>query len=148
MEMKVNSNRVKQLRNQQSWSQDQLASVSGLSLRTIQRIENRGTCSLDSKRALAAVFEVDVEELTLNEKNFILTDQNRKGRSFGYMGAGLGIACAFIAIAWSLINGYISYEAAGIYFGSVGAMGGIVCAAIGVLSNKSLACCGESCCSS
>ena len=135
MEMKINSEKVKQLRNQRSWSQDQLASVSGLSLRTIQRIENRRTCSLDSKRALAAVFEVDVEELTLNENNFILAEKNRKGRSLGYIGAGLGIACAFIAIAWSLINGYMSYEAAGIYLGVVGAMTGISCAAIGVLSN-------------
>ena len=136
MEMKINSEKVKQLRNQRSWSQDQLASVSGLSLRTIQRIENRRTCSLDSKRALAAVFEVDVEELTLNENNFILAEKNRKGRSLGYIGAGLGIACAFIAIAWSLINGYMSYEAAGIYLGVVGAMTGISCAAIGVLSNR------------
>ena len=148
MEMKINSEKVKQLRNQRSWSQDQLASVSGLSLRTIQRIENRGTCSLDSKRALAAVFEVDVEELTLNENNFILAEQKREGRRMGFIGVGLGVACAFIAIAWSLINGYMSYEAAGIYFGSVGAVGGIICAAIGVLSNKFLACCGESCCSS
>ena len=135
MEMKINSEKVKQLRNQRSWSQDQLASVSGLSLRTIQRIENRGACSLDSKRALAAVFEVAVEELTFKEHDFILAEKNRKGRSLGYIGAGLGVACAFTAIFWSLINGYISYEAAGIYFGVVGAMGGISCAAIGVLSN-------------
>lgn len=109
MEMKINSEKVKQLRNQRSWSQDQLASVSGLSLRTIQRIENRGTCSLDSKRALAAVFEVAVEELTFKEHDFILAEKNRKGRSLGYIGAGLGVACAFTAIFWSLINGYISY---------------------------------------
>ena len=64
-----------------------------------------------------------------------LLKKNRKGRSLGYIGAGLGIACAFIAIAWSLINGYMSYEAAGIYLGVVGAMTGISCAAIGVLSN-------------
>ena len=146
MEMKINSNRVKQLRNQRSWSQDQLASVSGLSLRTIQRIENLSTCSLDSKRALAAVFEVDIDELTLNEQRSVLAERNWKGRSYGYAGTTLGVLSAFVAIAWSLMNGYISYEAAGIHFGIVGVIGGVSCAAIAVLSNKFFACCSTGCC--
>ena len=79
MEMKINSDRVKQLRKQRSWSQDQLASVSGLSLRTIQRIENMGVCSLDSKRALAAVFEVAVETLAFTESDSIFTQQSQRG---------------------------------------------------------------------
>lgn len=59
MEMKINSEIVKDLRNQKSWSQEHLASVSGLSLRTIQRIENSGACSLESKKALASVFNIE-----------------------------------------------------------------------------------------
>ena len=145
MEMKINSKRVKQLRNQRSWSQDQLASVSGLSLRTIQRIENRGTCALDSKRALAAVFEVDIDELIITGSDNDFSSYKLKGRNLGYLGAALGVLCAFSGISLSLINGYMSYEAAGIYFGSVGAAGGICCAAIGVLSNKHSVCCNADC---
>ena len=143
--MKINSKRVKQLRNQRSWSQDQLASVSGLSLRTIQRIENRGACALDSKRALAAVFEVDIDELIITGSDNDFSNYKLKGRNLGYLGAALGVLCAFSGIFLSLINGYISYEAAGIYFGSVGAAGGICCAAIGVLSNKHSVCCNADC---
>ena len=146
MEMKINSNRVKQLRSQRSWSQDQLASVSGLSLRTIQRIENLSACSLDSKRALAAVFEVDIDELTLNEQRSVLAERNWKVRGYGYAGVTLGVLSAFVAIAWSLMNGYISYEAAGIYFGILGVIGGVSCAAIAVLSNKFFGCCSTGCC--
>lgn len=59
----VNKSKIKNLRVAKAWSQDQLASISGLSLRTIQRIENEGKCSFESKRALAASFEIKLEEL-------------------------------------------------------------------------------------
>ena len=39
MDMKVDSQKLIQLRNARAWSQQHLADVSGLSLRTIQRIE-------------------------------------------------------------------------------------------------------------
>lgn len=45
------------------WSQDHLAQVSGLGLRTIQRIETRGSASQESIKALASVFEVKPEDL-------------------------------------------------------------------------------------
>ncbi|STT48732.1 DNA-binding protein [Klebsiella pneumoniae] len=37
------NNQVKQLRLQRAWSQEQLAEMAGLSVRTIQRIENGET---------------------------------------------------------------------------------------------------------
>lgn len=56
----MRQNKVKELRNQKGWSQSDLASLSGLSVKTIQRIEKcRGTPSLDSAKALASVFETD-----------------------------------------------------------------------------------------
>ena len=49
---------VKELRNQHGWSQSELSSLSGLSVKTIQRLENgQGVPSLDSAKALAAVFD-------------------------------------------------------------------------------------------
>ena len=54
---------VKKLRLQRSWSQEQLAEYSGLSIRTIQRIEKGKPASLESFKSIAAVFEVNVDDL-------------------------------------------------------------------------------------
>lgn len=61
--MNINSALVKQLRSEKFWSQDELAIAAGLNLRTVQRIENEATASLQSKKALAAVFGIAVKEL-------------------------------------------------------------------------------------
>lgn len=54
---------IQKLRLQRGWSQEQLAEVSGLSVRTIQRLERGQPGSLESLNALAAVFEIDLERL-------------------------------------------------------------------------------------
>jgi transcriptional regulator with XRE-family HTH domain len=61
MKMKINRIILKELRNQKCWSQDHLSQVSGLSLRTVQRIEAKGVASQDSIKSLASVYEVDCQ---------------------------------------------------------------------------------------
>jgi transcriptional regulator with XRE-family HTH domain len=61
--MKINSEKVRELRNNKGWSQEQLSVSSGLSLRTIQRIEAEGNISRESKVCLAATFDIDLNEL-------------------------------------------------------------------------------------
>ena len=61
--MQVNSARLRELRVARQWSQEQLAKLSGLNLRTIQRLESGSNISTESLRALAAVFEVPAESL-------------------------------------------------------------------------------------
>ena len=61
--MKIHSDRVRQLRTGRQWSQEQLAAACGLNLRTVQRLESSGNASMESVRALAAVFGVDAGEL-------------------------------------------------------------------------------------
>ncbi|NVJ71152.1 MAG: helix-turn-helix domain-containing protein [Alphaproteobacteria bacterium] len=60
---------IKERRIQRGWSQEHLAQVTGLSARTIQRIEAGRKPGLDSLQALAAVFETDtatlIEEYTM-----------------------------------------------------------------------------------
>ena len=56
---------VRVLRRRFRLSQEQLAESSGLSLRTIQRVEAGHRISYASLRALADVFEVDVDKLEL-----------------------------------------------------------------------------------
>lgn len=63
MDMQLNRKFVRNLRLQKAWSQSQLAEMSGLSLRTIQRIEKLGQASMESAKSLAAVFEIPVGEL-------------------------------------------------------------------------------------
>jgi transcriptional regulator with XRE-family HTH domain len=63
MDMKIDSKKIRAERERRAWSQEHLATVSGLGLRTIQRIEKTGAASFESARALAAVFEVTVAEL-------------------------------------------------------------------------------------
>ena len=47
--------RIRNERLKRAWSQEQLAQVSGLGLRTVQRIENGGKASLETIKALAHV---------------------------------------------------------------------------------------------
>ena len=63
MDMKLNTQLLVEYRNRKAWSQQQLADVSGLSLRTVQRIENTGKASPESTKALASIFGKDIEDL-------------------------------------------------------------------------------------
>jgi transcriptional regulator with XRE-family HTH domain len=64
----INRNLILALRKQRSWSQDELAVAAGLNLRTVQRIERSGSASLQSKKALAAALNIDVNELESPEE--------------------------------------------------------------------------------
>lgn len=55
--------RVQKLRLQHGWSQQQLADLSGLSVRTIQRIERGQPASAETLKSLASVFEIDFTQL-------------------------------------------------------------------------------------
>ena len=54
---------IQKLRLKKGWSQEQLAQASGLSARTIQRIEAGQPASTETLKSLAAVFEVDFSTL-------------------------------------------------------------------------------------
>ena len=63
VEMKIDGNLVKHLREERAWSQEHLASVAGLSTRTVQRLEADGNASTESRMAIAAVFGVEPAKL-------------------------------------------------------------------------------------
>ncbi|MBU2881131.1 helix-turn-helix domain-containing protein [Psychrosphaera sp. B3R10] len=54
---------VKSLRQKNNWSQEQLAQLSGLNIRTIQRAEKGESVGVETLKALASVFNVDINEL-------------------------------------------------------------------------------------
>ncbi len=65
---------VQKLRLQRGWSQEQLAELSGLSVRTIQRIERGLPASNETLKSLASVFEIDFSILQATQEPAMTTD--------------------------------------------------------------------------
>ncbi len=61
--MKTDAQRVRQLREARAWSQEQLAEIAGINVRTLQRVESSGGGSLETRMALAAALEVTPAQL-------------------------------------------------------------------------------------
>ena len=64
---------IQKLRLKRGWSQQQLAQASGLSARTIQRIEAGQPASVETLKSIASVFEVDFSTLNAEETNMDTT---------------------------------------------------------------------------
>ncbi|WP_218311775.1 helix-turn-helix domain-containing protein [Alteromonas antoniana] len=63
MLVNIDAEKIKQLRESRCWSQQQLADLSALSLRTVQRIEAKSVASQESVKCLAATFDVPAHTL-------------------------------------------------------------------------------------
>jgi DNA-binding XRE family transcriptional regulator len=114
MDMKAKSSRIRKLRNERLWSQEHLADASGLGLRTIQRLESRGSGSNESIKALAAVFEVEPETLVWRDGGY----QSYKHRQWGYvMLAIMPVIAATILFVNHLSGGLIPAAFIGVLFG-------------------------------
>jgi transcriptional regulator with XRE-family HTH domain len=85
--MSVSKKIVKLMREERGWSQEQLAAISGISERTVQRVEKDGKCSLESKMALSSAFEVSPIDLEDSVQSDAVFEQKR--------------------IDWSSVTGYI-----------------------------------------
>jgi transcriptional regulator with XRE-family HTH domain len=73
---------IQTLRLKRGWSQQQLAEASGLSTRTVQRLEAGFPASTESLKSLAAVFEVDFSTLKpeseMNAETSSLSEKQEK----------------------------------------------------------------------
>jgi len=67
--MRMNHLFIKQQRQLRGWTQQHLSEVSGISLRTIQRVEASGQGSHETISALASVLEVDRASLLITNTN-------------------------------------------------------------------------------
>lgn len=76
---------VKKLRLQKCWSQEQLSQFSGLSVRTIQRIERGHQASLESLKSIAAVFQININDLqpesNMDTKTHINSDNSNNEKT-------------------------------------------------------------------
>src|SRR5206468_1724903 len=60
---RTTGDRLREFRSLKGWTQEQLASASGIGLRTVQRIEGGETPNGETLMALAAAFDVEVGQL-------------------------------------------------------------------------------------
>jgi transcriptional regulator with XRE-family HTH domain len=101
---------IRELRKQKYWSQDQLAQMSGLSIRTIQRIERDQKAGLESLKALSAVFDIEISELqreAVDAVGIIAAEQDDQMRKEAYTEDVKGIyKLAGLAI-FSLISTFV-----------------------------------------
>lgn len=61
--MEIDRQLVRRSRQDRGWTQQQLAEIANLSLRTVQRVENQGVGSHETVSALIAVLEVQRDQL-------------------------------------------------------------------------------------
>lgn len=71
---------VRLFREMRQWSQEQLAEISGLNVRTVQRVEQGQAASLDTRRALARAFEFEDVDV-LNKPFAIPTEEELKAQT-------------------------------------------------------------------
>jgi transcriptional regulator with XRE-family HTH domain len=63
MELQLRPGLIRTEREKRGWTQEQVAELTGLGVRTIQRVEATGTASAESATALAAVLEIPLATL-------------------------------------------------------------------------------------
>ncbi len=131
--MKVDPHLVKQLREAKAWSQDHLAQISGLSLRTIQRVEADGIASAETKMSIASAFGIAAEALTPKPTPRGARRSNAWwGTAFGFAGIAVGAALACLGVA----TGYNTAAESGTAYGLIGLLSGLSFAIVGTASDR------------
>ena len=123
MDMQVNFELVKELRLERGWSQEQLAEIAGVSLRTIQRVEADGNCSLETRNALAAAFDTTGANLEHGAVGPAERKKVKRGLLYGTIGVVGGVLLGLLGLALDLLEGGTGYE---LVFGISGGVMGLV----------------------
>ena len=98
MDMQIDRELIRNERRRRAWSQQHLAEVSGLGLRTIQRIEQGGAASYESASALAACLELPLSRLErTNQPGIPMQGQAADKRTISRGRAMIGMAASFLA---------------------------------------------------
>lgn len=97
MTFKADTAKIKRWREERHWSQEHLAELSGIGLRTLQRIERGQQASLETLKALANAYQVDVAALAVDpriEAAEMVQTRNAKAR------AGVRLSFGIHAVSW------------------------------------------------
>jgi transcriptional regulator with XRE-family HTH domain len=126
-QMKLDGEKIKKLRELRGWSQDQLASAAGVSVRTVQRAESDGTASRETKVCLAAALDVPHASLEaqfpdLPEARPLPARVNTAAVVHGALGS------AFLLSGLGVLGGslLVSHEPATAYIGAFFALTGAI----------------------
>ena len=101
---------IRELRKEKFWSQDQLAQMSGLSIRTIQRIERDQKAGLESLKALSAVFDIEISELqreAVDAVGIVSAEQTDEAKKEAYAAGVKGLYKLTALAIFSLVSTYI-----------------------------------------
>ena len=101
MDMKIDSAKVRIERDKRAWSQEQLADVAGIGVRTVQRIETSGNASPETVKALAVALN-----LTLDQLIQIPTSESKFKINFKKIGTGLCLAAVVLAVVILVLRPY------------------------------------------
>jgi transcriptional regulator with XRE-family HTH domain len=96
---------IKKLRLERHWSQEQLAEMSGLSTRTIQRIESGQNADFETLKSLASVFEINLSSLNKEEEKEQLRIEEKRNEDI--KGLYKFIALAIFSLIFTF---FISYN--------------------------------------
>ncbi len=118
---------VRKLRLKKGWSQSQLAEMAGVTTRTIQRIEQGHNPSMETCKALASVFEVDLslllqpEEVTMQNDTELKMDEQkallyakRMKEFYEYLITYVVMAAVFITVAYDEPVIYVIFGGLGV----------------------------------
>lgn len=120
MDMQIDSEKVKNLRQKKLWSQEELAISAGLSLRTVQRMEKEGNAANETVKAIAGALETKVEELLARES------------PLPYRHTQIGWTILIIMLVlWSVLDSVMSSDEAGV---TVAAILFLVCVVFSALT--------------
>ena len=95
---------VKKLRAERNWSQEQVATFTGLSIRTIQRVESGQNASVETLKSLASVFEVDISKLTKEIKVIDKKSEHWKAQPWWFRAYAFGGGSRKIHVWMELIG--------------------------------------------
>ena len=109
LDMRVDPAKMRNLREERSWSQERLADAAGLSLRTVQRVESEGNASAETRLALAGAFGVDVGVLSQSpalpfsgsSRPQVPSEDGsrlRRGTFYSHLSIYLGMCVFFLAV--------------------------------------------------
>ncbi|NVK22769.1 MAG: helix-turn-helix transcriptional regulator [Kangiellaceae bacterium] len=134
---------VKRLRQKNNWSQEQLATMCGLSIRTIQRVENGQSASLETLKSLASVFETDVskltEEITVIDKTSEKWQEQPAWLKFFFFGVRSRKVALMIEFSFFVIAAILIFVKAPSYFITVTVLTAYIhCALVRYADNKGI----------
>ena len=108
MQIRLDYAKIKRWREERGWSQEHLAELAGIGVRTVQRIESGDAASQESVMALAAAFDVDILAMTKDveaEAEQLVRQKNKKMKDDLRLSLGVHLASyLFSMIVFALIG--------------------------------------------